>query len=201
MAEKTKDVGVRNLRLTGSGETSGMGAYNPVDYPEAWDLCILGSIVLPGISKIEIERSMSLDVLTAPAQDGANVIISGAPPAKVTITNIIGLREHWVDLNLVLPTLETAARARRDARTPYAYALSHPLASLRNVAAVIIETIKGPVQSGPGGIWTTTLSCYEMRPPLKRAAVPKPITLGANQSAANPPGPPKPPSQAKAPKP
>lgn len=124
---------------------------------------MLGAVTLPGIIKVDADRSNKFDVKSAPGVSGATITWQGYEPAKVTITIKMWLEEHLEGCAKLLKLIEPKASKG----LPSAWKVFHPALQLRNIQEVLVESIKGPNPSDKPGVWEIELSAIEWRKEFK----------------------------------
>jgi hypothetical protein len=136
----------------------------------AWDVLILGGEVWPGVCTVETTVKRALDKQKIKGGDGANLVDQGYEPAPVKITIRMWLREQWLELQRLLPSVHP--RTKGGVRTPLQ--IVHPEPNLKGVHQIYIEELS-PLTASKG-LGTITISAVEWFPepkPAKQKAKPK----------------------------
>lgn len=135
-----------------------------VDEAIVWDTLVLNGHQWPGITSIKVKRQNKWDRKIAKGEHGETPTYSGASNADITITNKTWTYEQRKLLQERLAEIEPEPGKGE----PQPHDISHPVTEVRNVKSILIESIDGPEESG-AGIYITTISAFESRPPKPAA--------------------------------
>lgn len=145
--------------------------------PDAWDRCILGKYLLPGVAEIDVKRGRKFDKKSAKGRNGATITDGGGEGAEVTISLSMTSAEEWQAFVALAGLLDPTKVS------PQAYALVHPQAEAFGVKSVMV----GEISSGPpkNGIYTVKIKCEEWFAAPKKGAKGKVTTPKTAGAAAN----------------
>lgn len=171
------------------------------DASNAWDQCLLNSVLLPGIAKVKVRKGRKLDVKEPPGSHGATITDRGYKPAEVDIVLIIWTPSQATQLGSLFDGSNPLLTIEPKPTTNYAaptVLIDHPACSLRGVTAVIIEDIEGPDDSSSvRGAKELKFKCKQFFPPPnvnatntpKGTITPQPNALTPPDPANTPPAP------------
>lgn len=130
--------------------------------PQAWDQCVLGKFLLPGVAKVSIKRSRKFDKKSAKGKNGATITDGGGEGAEVTIELSMTTADEWEAFCALASVIDPAKVA------PQAFGIVHPQTEAFQVASVMIADISADMPSS--GIYTAKIKCEEWFPTPKKGA-------------------------------
>lgn len=138
------------------------------DFPEAWDIVVIGDREWPGLARVDVSRANKWDTKKAQGTHGGEREFKGADLARVKIEIRFWTSEHWdLIVNELLSTVEPDPGKKK----PEALRLSHVSAHARKVNQITIDSVTGPnVSNGQGVI---SIDATEYREPEKKNATGK----------------------------
>lgn len=104
---------------------------------------------------------------------GGMVQFRGRKLCRFGIDFLLHTEEDWSDYYTIKPILDELPYGRGpDGATNFgkAVGLEHPLLSLLNISAVVLEHVGVPEQDGDKGVWKVALECIEFRRPRLQTA-------------------------------
>jgi hypothetical protein len=123
-----------------------------------WDIVVIDTFSLPGLSKVRISRGHSIEVKNSAGKHFATMTDHGYKPCDVIITTRIWTPSQWyVWQTLVLPYIEPDPSDKYKLPTVN---LFHPAAQARRIQAISIENIEGPTEK-ERGIYEFTIKGLE----------------------------------------
>jgi hypothetical protein len=164
----------------------------PDEAPDAWDICTIGEVELPGVSKVEVSRKDKVDIKPSSGSDGATETDKGADPATVKITCVFGWKSrwpaplnepnHWEVIRDVVEALAPRPGKPGPSRNPKA--IIHPTAALHGVKSIKILSVTGPKISGKQ-MGELTIDAVEFFPPPKKVVTTTPAAADPNVGVNN----------------
>lgn len=146
---------------------------NPVDFPELYDVVVLGGVRSPGkVTLSGHDRAVDWDIKKGPGQAGATMTKRGEDPVEFTLTfylvqdvsqGIDDFEEWPAFLGLINSTVEGA--------TPKAIDIYHPDLAYNGIYSVVKKSVGGVLHDGKGG-QTIVVKLIEYRPPKKSGGSP-----------------------------
>lgn len=136
---------------------------------ESWDRVVIGGRTWPGIAKVTISGSTKLDVKTAPGANGATITFQGNEPKKISIEVSVWTAEQWTEIQECIAQIEpSASKGGGDS-----FDIGHPVAYLRGVKAIMIDSVDGP-SFDTVGVAKFSIKAVEYFPPPKKKATKTP---------------------------
>lgn len=128
---------------------------------QAWNLCKLGDVVLPGISTVRVVKKRKLDKKRSRGRDGIKLKDNGCE-ATVEIELVIFNEALWTEYQRIYPHFDPQ-RAGGE-RAPLQ--IFHPEPNSKGIDVVYIEEINGEPPE-PGGKKIEVIRCSQWFPELK----------------------------------
>lgn len=129
--------------------------------PDVWDSITLGSVTLPGVSRLTITRALKIDEKDAKGKNAAKLTVQGVKNAEGTIVNMVATEEELGALEEAIKVLEP--KAGKGGGDPVD--IVHPVASLRGLASILIVEVSGPELDA--GIAKTVIKWKQFDAPKK----------------------------------
>jgi hypothetical protein len=131
-----------------------------------WSGGSVNGIDLPGLVRVRISRANNWDRKIAKGAHGETQTFNGRKAADVDITIRVWTAEDWTRLESeILPLLEP----QTGKETPKPLDLVHPVASSRDVKAILVDSVAGP-DPNDNGIYEVQIKAFEYAPVNKSNA-------------------------------
>lgn len=151
---------------------------NPLVNPEAWDVCSLGGVDLPGlcVECAGASNPRKWEERAGYGQSGATVVYTGDGLAKFPITLHFWLPEHFDQWEAIkgdlMPKMQRPAPFSPPPATK-ASDIAHPSPDYlpMPISAVVVEEVAVPKQVEPG-LFEITIKVIQYRKPTGAGAVP-----------------------------
>lgn len=160
------------------------GALNPIDFPAAHDVIVVGGVLSPGICVVEqVKRAHEFDVKKGKGYYGATVTFVGRPPAKFKVTFKLWKPEHF----LAWETFRELLKYDPTKQAPEAVDVFHPVLADIDLHSVVTESIGSIVHKG-GQLYEIEVEFLEYFAPPKKSAVGTPTKSQWVDSKTKTPG-------------
>lgn len=113
------------------------------DEPDLYDTLILGGVQVPGVATVKISRKRKIDKKSAKGKNKGSVTTQGVEPAEVSIHVEVLSPSDFEALEDLMPMLEPVPDKEK-ATDEDALEIAHWAAKMRNVQAIVIESVEGP---------------------------------------------------------
>lgn len=172
---------------------SSLGAVNPIDHPQYWDVVEIAGVKSPGYCEVgEFKRQHDFDVKKGKGTVGGTLTFVQKPPAEGSIkfylwdNGTLGTgHNHFDEWDNFLPLLKYDPTKR----SVQAVTIWHPSLDAIDVANVVCTKIGNPVHEPPkAGMYSITVDFLEYFPPPKASAVSTPSTSKGNAGPPATPG-------------
>ena len=141
---------------------------DPIAWPGAWDVVVLGGFTTPGRGRLtQCERKYKWKVPESMGTSGAIPTYQNELIAKPKLTILVWNRAQFAALEQFLAICKKAP----DAKEPVALTLEHPEAQRHGINSVVVDTI-GDIDGDAKTGWTRVIDLIEVRKP-------KPVGGGA----------------------
>lgn len=163
-----------------------MGALNPIENPEAWDVVTIAGVDSPGVAKCAGHaRKYEWDKKTGKGLRGATTTLTGGPPAEFTVTFTLWTVAHARAWELFVPLF----RYDSTKKSVSAVDIYHPDLADQEIRSVVTQEV-GPRVLNEDGSWSYEVSFLEYFPPPKASAVSTPngSTSSSKDATGTPPG-------------
>lgn len=145
--------------------------------PEAWDRCVLGKFLLPGVATVKIERGRKFEKKSAKGRNGATITDGGGEGAEVTIELAMTTAEEWQSWRALASVIDPTKSA------PQAYGIVHPQATAFQVKTVMVAKLSAGQPKG--GVYTAKIKCEEWFATPKKGVKGKTTTPKTAAQASN----------------
>ena len=165
------------------------GELNPLEYPQAWDVIMIGGVVSPGICKVSgIKRINEWDIKKGKGSQGATITFVQKPPAKFSVQIFLWRPQDFTDWDNFRPFLKYDPTKKE----VQAIDIWHPALADVDISSVVTESIGGVTHEG-AQLYSVTIEFLEYFPPPKTSSVGNPTgskqnAEGAKGNKNNPPG-------------
>ncbi len=168
----------------------GSADFNPVDYPQLYDVVVIAGVASPGLCDVECDREYLWDKKTGKGVKGATSTVTGTPVVPIKIRFRLWLREHflaWASFRNLLK-FDYTKDAKKQAVDIY-----YPSLADIDVNAVVTEKI-GAMKHAGEGLYTIDVELSEYQQPPATPALGSPSGASATtKPSPTPPGAPQPP--------
>ena len=155
------------------------GAVNPIDFPQAWDVVLVGGSDSPGVCKVgEFKRAHEFDVKKGKGTLGATITFVGRPPAKGSVTFKLWTADHFTAWDNFRPLLKFDPTKK----AIQAIDIYHPALADIDIHSVVTENIGSIVHEGEG-LYSIAVDFLEYFPPPKASAIGTPTGSSSTSSA------------------
>lgn len=157
-----------------------IGAANPIDAPEASDVCTIQGVDTPGRCEVgEWKRVVEWDVKTGKGTAGATETVKALPPSKGSVKFWAWTSAHFAAWDSLLPLLVYDPTKK----TKNANSIYHPMLADIGVDSVNIESIGSWVHEG-GGLYARTIEMLEFAPAATKSATSTPKGADVNDPSS-----------------
>jgi len=129
----------------------------------AWDSCVLGDVLLPGLARVEVHKGAArkVDDRSAAGSNGWHLREKGPAPVEATITLTLWTADHWAQWER--HSLALTRRVRR-ALNRTAMTIAHPkLAAIGCLSVYVVEV--GGLKDERPGVKTVDIKVMQYQPP------------------------------------
>lgn len=166
---------------------SALGAQNPLDNPEVWDVVVISGVTSPGIIKDgtlgEWKRTHDFDVKKGKGTLGATVTFTSKPPAEGSITFLLWTPDHFTAWDSFLPLLKYDPTKKAAS----AVDIYHPALDAIDIASVVCTKIGNVMHEGKQ-LYSITVDFLEYFPTPNASAVSTPTGATGTPPPPNNPG-------------
>ncbi len=145
-------------------------AVNPMDFPQSWDVIIIGSTDSPGIVEVTgFKRGNEWDIKKGKGTVGATLTYTSAPPAQGSFKFTLWKKEHfdeWENFRKLLKYDPTK-------KSVQAVDVYYPSLADIDVFSIVIENI-GAIEHEGKGKYGITVDAIEYKPVPKKSATSSP---------------------------
>lgn len=135
---------------------------------DLWSTVVLGTVVLPGLAKVEVTKgaALKLDTRAGKGRVSPRLRDQGREPVEATVTLRIWEEEHWREWHRHSQALADRIRSGMN-RT--AMTIAHPVLDALRVTAVCVQEVGG-LQEVDTGIWSVDIKVVEFAVPSNASA-------------------------------
>lgn len=159
-----------------------IGALNPIDHPEAWDVVNLAGIDTPIAREWKgWKRPNKWDVKEGKGAAGATETFVGKPPARGTFTFLAWEAAHFAAWDQLLPMLAYDPTKKEK----QAIRIFHPALKDIGVTEVVVDDDGVSAWEHDGtGLWSRTVAFLEYFPTPRKPAISTPSGASTSPGAA-----------------
>jgi hypothetical protein len=118
--------------------------YGPIT--NAFALCAIDDYTLPGVSVVDCNSSIRLDIKQAPGRQFATITGTGMKPIDVNIVTTIWSPNQWIQWQLIIMPMVRPFPGAKYSKQPIIHKIASPVSEFHDIEFITVETITGPTK-------------------------------------------------------